>query len=939
MKTIRNRILGFFIVLIIFGLVVGKPLIHLLTEVWWFNAVGFTSVFWTQLTWQVGLWGLTFLVYFLFLWGNYQFARRWSPAHPIPRTPRLLAGAGNAQLNVMLLAIANPFVVIFCGLVAAMAAALSATHWDMVLKFFNATNFGDRDPIFQQDISFYVFRLPFYDAIHDWLFGLVVLGLLGAGAVYSLITPQRSVGAQLSQLIGRAKVHLSLLLSAIALLISWGFWLERYHLLNQSSQVVFGASYTDVHARLLALNVLSLLAAGVAILWLFSITRKSFTLPLRGLGLFGVAFLLLNLLYPLVLQQFIVSPNELEKEKPYLAHNIQFTQKAYNLQAVQRQEYAAENQLDRSTLQANQPTLRNIRLWDYRPLLSTYKQLQEIRLYYKFRDVDVDRYALNHNAQNSDAQNRDDQNSDYQQVMLSARELAYEQLPAEAKTWVNHRLKYTHGYGLVMSPVNKVTSDGLPELYIKNIPPVATINLPLHNPAIYYGEETKDYIFTGTTTEEFDYPQGDTNALTHYGGQGGVPMPTIGHRLAYALDRNSLQLLISNYFTSQSRIHYYRDIPTRVSHIAPFLQFDQDPYLAIVAGKLEWIVDAYTVSDRYPYSEPVSRMSNTAAIAKNSNLTKLIQSDINYIRNSVKVMVDAYDGTVQFFIVDTTDPVLATYQRIFPQLFTAKSTIPPAVKAHFRYPQDLFTIQAQMYLTYHMSDPEVFYNREDLWRSPIQTYEGGEVTMEPYYVIMRLPGATKEEFLLILPFTPSNKDNMVAWLAARSNGPEAGKLLLYEFPKQKLVYGPRQIEARIDQTPQISQQLTLWNQSGSKVIRGDLLVIPIAQSLLYVEPLYLRAEQGQLPELKRVIVAYDKSIVMAETLEQALAETFGGPAPPATAPTSRTPVSPSLGKSALDTYRKAQEALRQGNWAEYGRLQQALEKILQQLNQPAQSSG
>lgn len=923
MKTIRNRILGFFIVLIIVGLVVGKPLIHLLTEVWWFNSVGFTPVFWTRLTWQVWLWVLTFGAYFLFLWGNYQWARRWSQAHLVPHTPRLLESSRDFQLNGNLLAIVNPLAAIFCGLIAWLAAALSATHWEVVLKFFNATAFGDRDPIFQQDISFYVFRLPFYDAIHDWLFGLVVLGLLGAGAVYGLINPQLSQRDGLAQIVGGAKVHLSLLLGAIALLMGWGFWLERYHLLTQPSQVVFGAGYADVHARLLALSILSLLAVGVAVLWLFSITRKSFTLPLRGIGIFGVTFLLFNILYPLFLQQFVVSPNELEKEKPYLAHNIQLTQKAYHLQAVQRQEYAAETKLDRQTLQANQSTIRNIRLWDYRPLLSTYKQLQEIRLYYKFRDVDVDRYTLN---------------NDYQQVMLSARELAYEQLPAEAKTWVNQRLKYTHGYGLVMSPVNKITSDGLPELYVKNIPPVATVNLSLNSPAIYYGEETKDYIFTGTTTEEFDYPQGDTNALTHYAGQGGVPMPTIVHRLAYALDRNSLELLISNYFTQQSRIHYYRDIQTRVSHIAPFLQFDQDPYLAIVNGKLIWIIDAYTVSDRYPYSEPFSRLKNSMAIAKDSNLAKLTQSDINYIRNSVKVTVDAYDGTVQFFIVDESDPVLATYQRIFPDLFAAKSTIPAEVKAHFRYPQDLFTIQTQMYLTYHMSDPEVFYNREDLWRSPLQTYEGSEVTMQPYYVIMRLPGAAKEEFLLILPFTPSNKDNMVAWLAARSNGSEAGKLLLYEFPKQKLVYGPRQIEARIDQTPQISQQLTLWNQSGSKVIRGDLLVIPIEQSLLYVEPLYLRAEQGQLPELKRVIVAYDKSIVMAETLEQALAETFGGQSSPQAVPKATTPVAPSLVKSALDTYRKAQEALRQGNWADYGRLQQALEKILQQLNQPAQSS-
>ncbi len=919
MKTIKHRILGFFLVLLLLGLTVFKPLIHLLTEVWWFDSVGFSNVWWTRLSWQVLLWGLTFFIYFIFLWGNYQFARRWSQAHLIHRPHHLLDRTGEFPFNANILALSNLFVAILSGTIASIAASISAANWEIILKFLNATSFNDRDPIFQQDISFYLFKLPLYDAIHDWLFGLIVLGLLASGLVYHLMTPKIPNRSWFSQLVGGAKVHLSLLLGAIGLLSSWGFWLERYHLLNQSGHVVFGAGYTDVHARLFALSTLSLVTIGVSLLFLFSSKRKSLTVLLYGLGFFSIVFLIVNVLYPWGLQQFIVSPNELEKEKIYLAHNIQLTQKAYHLENVQWQEYAAETKLDRSILQANQPTIRNIRLWDYRPLLSTYKQLQEIRLYYKFRDVDVDRYTIN---------------NDYQQVMLSAREFAYEKLPSEAQTWVNQRIKYTHGYGLAMSPVNKITSDGLPELYIKNIPPVSNINLSIQNPAIYYGEETKDYIFTGTTTDEFDYPQGDANAVTRYSGLGGIPMPSIAHRFVYAIEHNSLQLLISSYFTNQSRIHYYRNIKDRVRKVAPFLQLDRDPYLTIINGELKWIVDAYTVSDRYPYSEPVSRIKNAVPVPKQSQQTDLIQSNINYIRNSVKVVVDAYDGTLTFFVVDDSDPILATYRRIFPNLFSARSTIPSEIKAHFRYPQDLFTIQSQMYLTYHMSNPEVFYNREDLWQFPIQTYEASEVIMEPYYVIMRLPGAAKEEFLQILPFTPSNKDNMVAWLAARSNGSEEGKLLLYEFPKQKLVYGPRQIEARIDQTPKISQQLTLWNQSGSKVIRGDLLVIPIEQSLLYVESLYLRAEQGQLPELKRVVVAYDKSIVMEETLEKALEATFGSPQ--LTQPEQKTnpKIDSSLVQSALQTYRKAQDALRQGNWAEYGRLQQTLEKTLQKLDQP-----
>ncbi|MCX7595359.1 MAG: UPF0182 family protein, partial [Fischerella sp.] len=403
--------------------------------------------------------------------------------------------------------------------------------------------------------------------------------------------------------------------------------------------------------------------------------------------------------------------------------------------------------------------------------------------------------------------------------------------------------------------------------------------------------------------------------------------------LAYAYDLGSLQILISNYFNNQSRIHYYRNIQERVDRVAPFLQFDSDPYLVVINGKLQWIVDAYTVSDRYPYSKPVAQTKNATEILKGGNIQKFLHGNINYIRNSVKVVVDAYDGTMRFFVIDEADPLLKTYRKIFPHLFEPNAAIPAELKAHFRYPLDLFKIQAQMYLSYHMSDPEVFYNREDLWRFPMQVYEGNEQIMQPYYVIMRLPGEAKEGFILILPFTPVNKDNMIAWMAARSNGKDYGKLLLYEFPKQKLVFGPRQIEARIDQEPLISQQFTLWSQAGSKVIRGDLLVIPIEGSLLYVEPVYLRAEQGQLPELKRVIVAYDQHVVMEETLEKSLMTIFGSFQVEKGVPPLVTKEAANLAKNAMETYQKAQEALRQGNWAEYGRYQQNLQEILQKLNQ------
>ncbi len=902
MKLLKPSIaIAFF--LIVLGLSLSSTLIHLFTEIWWFDAVGFSQVFWTRLTWQILIGLLTFVVYSLFLWGNYRRAIKSRPVNNL----RLII---NSSWEVTSRWIINYSALILICLLALMATTASVENWETILKYLHASKFGSSEPIFNQDIGFYVFRLPFYESIHYWLWGLIVSAVIVSILAYSIsgaITsnPRVRNGISISQ---SAKVHLSLLSVAIALLTAWGFWLARYQLLYSPSGVVFGAGYTDVHGRLLAYNLLCLLAVVVAVLLIISIRQQRPTLPLNGIGLFFVTLLLVNHVYPWFMQQFIVSPNELVKEKPYIEHNIKYTQAAYHLDDVQRQNYAAEAQLDLQSLANNQSTIDNVRLWDYRPLLNTYRQLQEIRLYYKFHDVDVDRYQLN---------------GDYQQVMLAARELDFDRVPQKAQTWVNQRLKYTHGYGLVMSPVNRVTSDGLPELYLKNIPPVSTVDLEIQQPAIYYGEETDDYIFTGTTTPEFDYPLGDANAFTRYQGKGGVPLSSIWRRLAYAYDRRSLQILISNYFTNQSRIHYYRQIKTRINHIAPFLSLDHDPYLAVINGRLQWIIDAYTISDRYPYSEPV---------AGNNILPR--NNQVNYIRNSVKVIVDAYDGTIQFFVVDENDPVLATYRQIFPDLFIGRDATPSEVKTHFRYPLDLFKLQAQMYLSYHMSDPEVFYNREDMWDFPRQIYEGNEVIVEPYYQMIKLPREKKTGFILILPFTPAKKDNMIAWMAARSNGEDYGKLLQYTFPKQKLVYGPKQIEARIDQTPQISQQFTLWSQAGSKVIRGDLLVIPIEQSLLYIEPVYLRAEQGELPELKRVIVAYDKAVVMEQNLEQSLATIFGTKQVEEKKVTSPINDQDLISiKSAWETYQQAQRALRQGNWTEYGRYQQELGRLLQQLNQ------
>ncbi|BAU62744.1 hypothetical protein STA3757_00950 [Stanieria sp. NIES-3757] len=903
------------ILVIAICLTIASTLVHLLTESWWFGAVGFSEVFQTRISWQILVWLATFAIYAAFLAINYGLSLHLTR----DRAFRFLEGN---PLELYTNKIANYLVLILIFLISLSAANSSAAHWETILKYLNATEFKLNEPIYGMDIGFYLFHLPFYKDFQNWLIILLLAGLILASAIYVFKGTvgfdwrwkAMTIDRQWQKLLNnRIKTHLSLLFATIALTIAVYFWLERYELLYSSRSVVWGAGYTDTHARLFAYWIMSIGSLLLSIILIVTIWSRRFLLSIYAVGIYLTVLVLVNGIYPALQQRFIVEPNELNKELPYLKYNLEYTRQAYDLAKITSTDYPASAQLSLS--EQNQATIDNIRLWDYQPLLDTYRQIQEIRLYYQFNDVDVDRYTLDGN---------------YRQIMIAPRELSYEQVPQQAKTWVNQRLKYTHGYGLVMSPVNEVAADGLPILFIKNIPPVSQIDLQIQEPAIYYGEEKDRYIFTGTTTPEFDYPKGDENAFVYYQGTGGVPIASWWRKLAYAYELGSWKILISNYLstgssrTASTRIHYYRQIRERVSHVAPFLQFDRDPYITVIDGKLQWIIDAYTTSDRYPYSEVVSNES-----------TELItDKKVNYIRNSVKVLVDAKNGTMQFFVVDPNDPVLQTYSKIFPELFQANDTIPPQIKAHFRYPLDLFNIQAQIYTAYHMSDPQVFYNREDLWRFANKISESEPKAIEPYYLIMRLPGQSQEEFVLILPFTPVNKDNMIAWMAARCDGDNYGNLVLYEFPKQELIYGPFQIEARINQNPEISQQLTLWSQEGSRVIRGDILVIPIDGALLYIEPIYLRAEQGQLPELKRVIVAYDKEIVMMPTLEQSLAVVFEKEPISGTPPSSAiTDSDPSLIQSAWETYNQAQSALRQGNWLEYGRYQQELEQILRQLNQ------
>ena len=906
----RQRVIIILLLIAIAGLTLISTVVHLLTESWWFEAVGFAPVFWQRIAWQVGIWIGTFVLYTAFLGFNYWLALRLTG----DRTFRFLE---SSEFEPYTKKFAGYAVGLLVFIVSFSVANLSAASYELFPRFLNATEFDRLDPIYQLDLGFYIFRLPLLDNLENWCLALLICGLTLSVLVYVFKGILRFdwqwktlvIEQQWQKLITKPiKVHLSLLLAAIAIDIAVDFWLERYELLYSSQGVVWGADYTDTHARLFAFWVM-IVASALLGLWLIVATwSNSLLRPIYGIGVYALILLLVNGTYPELQQRFVVEPNELAKELPYIKHNIEFTRQAYNLAKIDTQNYQLNSSASSNAniLQENQATIDNLRLWDYRPLLSTYRQLQEIRFYYKFEDVDVDRYTFN---------------GDYRQVMLSPREFDYSQVPSSAKTWVNQRLKYTHGYGLVMNPVNEVTVDGLPILFIKNIPPVSSVELEITEPAIYYGELTSDYIYTGMDTFEFDYPRGDENAFVKYDGLGGVELGSWWRRLAYAYDRASLKILISNYFTPNSRIHYYRQITERVRHVAPFLQYDNDPYMVIVDGRLKWIIDAYTTSDRYPYSEAVAHEQETELIS---------DRNINYVRNPVKVVVDAKDGTIQFYVIDEDEPILATYRKIFPGLFQSTASIPNQIKAHFRYPQDLFEIQAKMYLSYHMEDPQVFYNREDDWRFATELYDGQQQEVEPDYLIMKLPGDTEEEFVLILPFTPVNRDNMIAWMAARSDGENYGKLRLYEFPKQELVYGPFQIEARIDQNPAIAEQITLWSQRGSRVIRGDILVIPIDGSILYVQPLYLRAEKGELPELSRIIVAYDKQIVMTPTLEQSLAAVFDTIPPGLSESNSATANFSS--QSALLIYQQAQEALQRGDWIEYGQYQQQLQDILRELN-------
>jgi uncharacterized membrane protein (UPF0182 family) len=866
------------------------------TEALWFGALGFDQVYWKIFWTKTVLWVVGAVVAGLWFGLNFRSAAKIEPvmvSRQIIDLERILPRGSKpvwwlAGLATVLLAMAY--------------GASAAGHWREVLAFLNRKPFGEADPIFNRDASFYTFTLPVLNAIRS---AALSMGIVAAIGVFLIGYVGSGGGPYLRAFLPAVRKHLLLLGAFVMVVAAFGFWLGRYGLLLTSSGVVFGPGYADVHAKIPALTVMVGLCLVSAVLLVVSTRGRGLRPVAMAAGVFILGSILALGIFPRLVQGIVVGPNELQKEAPYIKNNIRGTRLAYKIDGVDEVPFEASDALTAEDIRKNDATIRNARLWDWRPLKTTYSQIQEIRLYYDFFDADVDRYVIE---------------GSYRQVLLSLRELNYRQIPARAATWVNTHLKYTHGYGLCMSPVDQVTPEGLPELFIKDIPPVSEVDLKVDDPAIYYGELSTEYALVRTTTEEFDYPLGEQNKFTTYQGTGGVPIGSLGRRLLFAWRFKDLKLLLTGYLTSESRIMFRRELTERVPHIAKFLVFDRDPYPVLLNGRVLWVWDAYTVTNMYPYSEPYA-------------------AGMNYIRNSVKAVVDVYNGSVSFYVSDPSDPLIQTYSAAFPSLFKSLDEMPAGLREHLRYPVDLFEIQGRMFASYHMQDPQVFYNKEDQWAVPIESYGGEQRRMESYYVIMKIPGEQKEEFILMLPFTPTNKDNMVAWLAARCDGANYGKLMVFLFPKQKLVFGPRQIEARIDQSPDISELLTLWSQKGSRVIRGNLLVIPIEQSLLYVEPLYILAEEGELPELKRVIVAFGGKIAMAQNLPDALStvfnedvtasETLGEPG--AVEALEESVINTSAFKEALATFRRAQDDLRNGRWAEYGKEMDALGKLLDQL--------
>jgi uncharacterized membrane protein (UPF0182 family) len=878
--------------------ILASPIVWFFTQLQWYDSLGFRDVFTTRLWLQTALFVGSLALAFIYLAINVLIALR------------IRSGPGLRAVGISRSSIRSPLgiiAVLGAGLIALILSGGAGTQWQTLALFQHASPTGITDPVLGQDVSFYLLTLPFLHSIANWLLGLDFMAAILVGALYAW----RGDTFDLN-LSPRAVAHLSVILGVFAVTLAGWTWLGRYDLMYaHNSSVVWGAAYTDVNARLPLYSVQAgagIVLAGALIVnaWL-----RRLWLPVAAAGIW-VAMLLIGQIYPGIVQSFFVTPSAQSYELPYIVREIAGTRAAYGLSTVTVNPFTGDQPLTLQEVQNDQVTVNNLRLWDYAPLKDTYEQLQTIRTYYTFNDIDIDRYTIA---------------GQYQQLEISAREFDFSKLPPSAQQWVNQHLVYTHGYGLAASPVNAVVGEGLPDYVVGDLPPTGALKIT--QPAIYFGEVTNDYVLAHSSTREFDYPQGSQDVFTSYTGTHGVPMTQLNKAL-WSLRLGDFNLLVSSQINNQTLMLYQRNIVQRASELAPFLTFDGDPYTVDVDGHIYWILDAYTTGSTYPYSQTVTFQPSGSNPA-----------DINYVRNSVKVVIDAYEGTANFYVIDPKDPIIQAYQATFPSLFKPIDAMPAGLRAHLRVPIDLFNVQVQIYATYHITDPKVFFSREDVWDIPTaQTSPGSAATpVEPYYVLFRLPGEQNPEFLLIMPFTPRGKNNMVSWMAARNDGANYGQYVSYVLPKDKVIFGPQQVANRINENPAISRDFTLFHQAGSQVQQGNLLVVPIGNSFLYFEPIYLRANQASsLPELKKVILADSVNVVYADTLQQAIDQLVGtstAPPPTTTTPTTFTPAQvvqiADLVTQANTHYAAAYAALKAGDLTTFASEMAAVGKLLQQL--------
>lgn len=910
-----RRFFSILVLIFLAGIILlSRPLAGIFTDILWFDSLGYLNTFLIPISSKVLVGLIVALVSFVFLYANLGFAAR-----SIGKSQRVAERFPDAPPKQFARTIRRTFL-IFAVVAAILAGVSMSSQWMTIQGFVNRTAAGITDPLFDMDVGFYLFCLPFYFMVYRILISLVAITLVGIIILYVFSGSISLKGLWQGTGEFAAKFHAGFLVAAALFLKAWGYRLQALSLVYSTRGVVFGAGFTDVHALLPGLRVLAVLSIILGVLVLVSIFVRSRKLLVTTVVVFAVCSIVLGGVFPNLVQKFAVEPSELSREEPYIANNIESTRRAFGLDKIAVKSFDANHDLTFETLtEEHRDTMENIRLWDWRSLGQTYGQLQEIREYYDFYDIDLDRYQVGDKTR---------------QMALSARELSWDLLPSDARTWVSEHLVYTHGYGLAMSPTGDASREGLPKFVISDIPPRSSYpGFDVTRPEIYFGEKTDNYVIVNTAAKEFDYPEGDSNAYTVYEGTGGIELSSLIRRIALALRFGSSKLLLSADIDSGSRVLFDRNIRDRVKKIAPFLKYDDDPYPVLVDGRLVWMWDAYTVSSLYPYSEPV-------------------YEGFNYIRNSVKIVIDAYDGDVTFYLFDPSDPIAQTLSKIFEGLFRPFDEMPDALKAHARYPEGLFQIQARVLCLYHMTAPDTFYNRGDNWQFPVEVYGQERVEVSPYYVYMKTPGEEQAEYLLILPFVPSGKDNMIGWLMARCDVPRLGELVLYTFPKDRLVYGPMQIESRIDQHPEISQALTLWSQRGSKVVRGNLLVIPVESSLLYVEPLYLLAERSELPELRRVLVAFGDSVAMGDTLEDALRRVFDAASDGVLKPEAKEDAVPDMSdvmpmadvpavngtlkalvEDAVKTYEEADKYLSQGDFAGFGESLAKLGRLLEELKE------